>query len=226
MPYNLRPRRTTAVKRPDGTALPPRKRLRKSSQIPIEAGDILRKPVPRPLGLFESLFNAYPVVQAIVRYISTPDVMSLCITTPHLWRLLAGNRAFHTFSNHRNCIDLDKPVETLKEYRSRNTFEKFFTRDVDLLRLWCRYLEIGTLTHLVLDGTEVTFALLFIVAAKANITLLSLKYCRKLSLEAINALLDCPPRNKYLFTGNPLVSDILQPKSVGDLLGDLRTLRV
>lgn len=179
------------------------------------------------LGPFELLFNAYPVVQAIVGYLPTPGFMSLCTTTPHLWRLLAGNRAFYRFSNNRNCINLNKPVESLKEYRSRNTFKGgFFTRDAVVLRLWCRYLDIGALTHLVLNGTEVTFALLFIVAAKANITLLSLKYCRRLSLEAINALLDCPPRNKYLFTGNSLVSDILQPKSVRDLLGDLRALCV
>lgn len=226
MPYNLR---SSLVKRPDENVLLPRKRPRKGPkhpQTPIEVGDILRKFVPRMLGPFESLFNAYPVVQAIVGYLSTPNVMSLCITTPHFWRLLAGNRAFHTFSNHRNCINLNKPVKSLKEYRSRNTFKGGFTRDADLLRLWCRYLDIGILTHLVPDGTEVTFALLFIVAAKANITLLSLKYCQRLSLEAINALLDCPPRNKYLFTGNPLVSDILQPKSVGDLLGDLKTLCV
>lgn len=227
MPYNLRS--TTVVKRPDSTDLPPRKRLRggsKSSQVLTEVGDILRKPIARPLGPFESLFNAYPVVQAIVQTLSTPDVMSLCITTPHLWCLLARNRAFHTFSNHHNCIDVNKPVETLTEYRSRNTFEKFFTRDVDLLRLWCRYLDIGTLTHLVLDGTEVTFALLFVVTTKANLTLLSLKYCRKLSLETINALLDCPPRSKLLSTRNPLVSDILQPNRVGNLLGNLKILRV
>lgn len=77
------------------------------------------------------------------------------------------------FSNH--CINVNKPVETLTEYRSLNTFKRGFTRDVDLLRLWCRYLDIRTLTHLVFDEMEVTFALLFVVTTKESLTLLSLK---------------------------------------------------
>lgn len=107
--------------------------MSKSSQVLTEVGDTLGKPVARPLGPFESLFNAYPVVQAIVQILSTPDAMSLCITTPYLWRLLEGNRAFHTFSSRHNCIDVNKPVETLAEYRSLNTFKGGFTRDVYLL---------------------------------------------------------------------------------------------
>lgn len=229
MPYNLRSRDTTIAKRPDESVLPPRKRPRKGaklSRVSYDGGAILRKHVARPLGVFESLFNAYPVAQSIVQNLSTPEVMLLCITTPHLWQLLAGNRAFHVFSNHRNGVDLKKPVGTRGEYLSRNTFEKFFTTEDDLERLWCQYLNVSAITHLVLDGTEVTFGLLFMISARANITLLSLRYCRKLTLEGINTLLECAPRHQDFFEGDPLTSAHLQPKTAGSLLGDLKTLHV
>lgn len=229
MAYNLRSRNTTIAKRPDETVLSPRKRARKGASLPQDCGDILRKSVARPLGPFESLFNAYPVVQSIVQNLSTPNVMSLCITTPHLWRLLAGNRTFHVFSNHYNCIDLRKPVGTLRQYLSRNTFPNFFTTEEDLKRLCSQYLDVSAITHLVLDGTEVTFDLLFMVAEKANIKLLSLKYCRKLSLEGINTLLDCPPRggrHQDFYNNNPFIAAHLRFRSSETLLGDLKTLRV
>lgn len=229
MPYNLRPRNTTVAKRPDGNVLLPRKRPRKGAKlakVPLDGSVILRKEVSRPLGLFESLFAAYPVVQSIVQHLSTPDVMSLCITTPHLWRLLAENRSFHVFSNHHNVLDLAKPIRTLKEYYSRNIFEKFFGKSKDIERLFSQYLDLTAITHLVLDWTDVGYGLLLSISKKANLKLLSLKHCRNLTLEGIETLLDPTNSLKGLHEEYPSIYAKLQPKLTNTFLGDLESLSV
>lgn len=198
MPYNLRS--NESLKRPADQLLSWQpKRLRKKSvksqqklsarhQSELEA--ILNKEVLRPLSLFESLFAAYPIVQSIVQHLPTPEVMVLSITTPVLRRFLKENGAFRIFSNRRDIVSIDGPAATYCEYEHLHTY-KGFASDLHLTKLLAEYINPAIITSLVLDSTDVDFNVIINICFFArNLTLLSLKFCRKMEMLCISTLLE------------------------------------
>lgn len=195
MPYNLRSEES--LKRPASQTLvwqpkrPRKKSPRKlSARHQSELETILNKEVLRPLTLFESIFAAYPIVQSVVRNLTTPDVMVLSITTPVLRRFLKENCAFRVFSNHREVMAIDGPTTTYCAFEHLRTY-KSFANNVHMAKLLDEYINPESITSLVLDGTDVDFPVTLQVCFFAkNLMLLSLKFCRKIEMLSVSTLLE------------------------------------
>lgn len=193
MPYNLRSEES--LKRPGDQVLvwqpkrPRKKYLSIRHQSELET--ILNKEVLRPLTLFESLFAAYPIVQSIVRYLPTPDVMVLSITTPVLRRFLKENSAFRVFSNYRDLMVTEGPARYY-EFEDLHLYTyKTFASNLCMSKLLDEYINLGGITSLVLDGTDVDFpAIAHVCFLAKSLSLLSLKFCRSIGMFCVSMLLD------------------------------------
>lgn len=232
MPYNLRS--NESLKRPgDRLSLWEPKRLRKkltgslrrsSARHQSELEAILNKEVLRPLSLFESLFAAYPIVQSIVQHLPTPDVMVLSITTPVLRRFLKESSAFRVFSNHREIMNINGPAATYCEFEHMHTY-KGFASDLHMTKLLSEYLNAESITSLVLDGTDVNFGVILEICFFArNLTLLSLKFCRKMEMLCISTLLESQKEWASFLKASYNISGI--PAIMNTFLPLVKTLRV
>lgn len=191
MPYNLRSEES--LKRPGEQVFvwkPKQPRINHSSiRHQSELETILNKEVLRPLMLFESLFAAYPIVQSIVRYLPTPDVMALSITTPVLRRFLKENNAFRIFTNYREVTATDWPVRFC-EARYLHMYGMFGS-NLHMSKLLDEYMNPEGITSLVLDGSDVDFpVILHICFLAKSLSLLSLKFCCNIRVQYISALLE------------------------------------
>lgn len=198
MSYNLRSRET--LKRPDNSIFTPQQPRKKPRQPtphsparrPTGTEIILNKEVLRPLGLFETLFAAYPIAKAIIKNLPTADLMVLAIINPVLRRSLKSQGAFHIFSNHREIVDLSAPLERHRYWWSTGTYKDFGNK-TQLSKMFAEYLNLNVLTLLVLDNSNISFpAIRTLCSSAKKLKVLSLQYCEKIKLADIQLLLECP----------------------------------